>query len=132
MELKLFGVDEFKDNLAVFYIDRGEDLNAYIWVRKNGGIRITDIYGVASYCNHSVSPFYVGDDVPDGFIEEAYGMIESLPDDKRKELIDQFNVRDKRLQENEEEYDERKKYEESYMRARQQEIDSGDGVLWLM
>lgn len=132
MELKLFGVDEFKDYLAIFYIDRGDDLNAYVWVYENGYIRISDIYAVASFCNHSVSPLYVGNDMPTDLVDKAYDYLAALSGEECKKLIDRFNERDQEMREDEDKYDERKEYENAILKDLKSKADSEDGKLWLM
>jgi len=132
MELKLFGTDEFKQELAVFFIDMGEDLNAYIWVDADGSIDITDIYRVASYCNHSVSPFYVGKDMPEEFIEDCYNKIVEMPEDQKVELLEKFNERIENQKKNEEDYKEREEYEDGIMKEWEEKKNSEDGMLWLM
>ena len=133
MKLEYFGTDEFKDCLVVFYIDRGENPNAYVWVYEDGTIRVTGIYAVASYCNHSVSPFYVKDDVPQEFIDRAYEHLRDEGEDKLKHLLDEFIKEQNLLQQtNERDYAERKKYEDGVISHLKVVRNSEDGMLWLM
>lgn len=132
MELKLLGTDEFKNEFAVFYIDNGEDLNAYIWVFEDGMVKITDIYGLARYCNHAVSPIYVGEDMPEEFIDEARKTLSELDSGKRKELVDGFNDRIEKLKGNEEMYKEREEYEDGVIKDIEEKNNVKDGMFWFM
>lgn len=133
MRMKLLGTDEFKESFVVFYIDRGDYLNAYIWVYEDGPVKITDIYGLASYCNQAVSPIYVGSDMPEEFIEKSYEALEKLPEDEKKKLLDRFNERDtKRLEEDEEDYKEREEYEDGVFEEIRSKRDDPDGIVWFM
>lgn len=132
MELKFFGTDEFKSNLVIFYIDRGESLNAYVWVYRNGRVRVTNIYAVASYCNHSVSPFYVKEDVPQGLIDNAYETLDVLGKEEREKLLQEFNHWEEMISQNEKEYAEREEYEDGVIEELEKKRNSEDGLFWLM
>ena len=132
MELKVLGTDEFKNEFVVFYIDNGDDLNAYVWVYDDGDIKITDIYGLARYCNHAVSPIYVGDDMPEEFVDEARKKLSEMDSEKRKELVDGFNKRIEQLKKNEEEYKEREEYEDGCIEDIENENNVSDGMFWFM
>jgi len=123
MELIPFAMDEFKDYFVIFKIDNGDDLNAYLWVYDDGSAKLTDIYGMASYCNHAVSPIYVGE-IPEDQIEEAMQKLNEVSAEEKKDMVDQFNKRIEQLSSNEELYDERKKYEEGVLK----DIEDGNGV----
>ena len=112
MTLEFLGTDSTKEWFAIFYIDRGEDLNAYIWSYEDGDVRITDIYGMERYCRHSADGIYVGDDVPQEFIEKTYDNIKNLPADQLSKMLEEFNERDEKNREDEEEYREREEYED--------------------
>lgn len=130
--MKVLGTDEFKSRFVVFYIDRGETLNAYVWVDEDGNVKITDIYGLASYCNHAVSPIYVGDDIPEDMVNKAIETLKKLPDDKVDEMLDQFNERDKELQGDEERYKEREEYEDACIKDIEEGNGVEDGKFWFM
>jgi len=130
--MKVLGTDEFKSRFVVFYIDRGEALNAYVWVDEDGKVRITDIYGLASYCNHSVSPIYVGDDIPEDMVNKAVETLKKLPEDQIKEMLDQFNERDKEMQRDENEYREREEYEDGCIKDIEEGTGIEDGKFWFM
>lgn len=130
--MKVLGTDEFKSRFVVFYIDRGEALNAYVWVDEDGKVRITDIYGLASYCNHSVSPIYVGDDIPEDMVNKAVETLKKLPEDQIKEMLDQFNERDKEMQRDENEYREREEYEDGCIKDIEEGNGIEDGKFWFM
>lgn len=132
MELKLLGTDSDKDWFAIFYIDRGEDLNAYIWSYADGEVKITDIYGMERYCRHAVDGIYVGDDMPQEFIERAYDIIKNYPKDKMQEMLDEFNESDEEGKKHEELYREREEYEDECIA----DIKSGkcdeNGMYWFI
>ena len=130
MELVPFATDEFKEGFVIFKIDNGEDLNAYVWV-DDRGVRITDIYGLASYCNHAVSPLFVGE-IPDEMVEKAKESLSALDAEKRKKLIDGFNEKIDRLKENEERYKEREEYEDGVIKDIEEGNNVKDGLFWLM
>ena len=130
--MKVLGTDEFKSRFVVFYIDRGETLNAYVWVDEDGKVRITDIYGLASYCNHAVSPIYVGADIPEDMVNKAIETLKKLPDDKVNEMLGQFNERDKELQGDEERYKEREEYEDACIKDIEEGNGVEDGKFWFM
>lgn len=132
MKLELLGVDETKDELAIFYIDRGEDLNAYIWSYVDGYVDITDIYGMERYCRHSVSGIYVGEDMPKELIEKAYENIKNMPEEELKEKLDAFNERDKQLKQDEERYREREEYEDACIGDIKNGEFGEDGLYWFM
>ena len=131
MELVPFAMDEFKDYFVIFKIDNGEDLNAYLWVYDDGKAKLTDIYGLASYCNHAVSPIYVGE-LPEEQIEEAIEKLNDISPDEKKKMVEQFNKRIEELSGNEELYDERKKYEEDALRDIENGIGVENGMFWFM
>ena len=132
MELKLLGTDEHKERFVIFYIDNGEDLNAYLWVYDNGEVWITDIYGLARYCSFSVSPIYVGDDIPEEKVEEAYERLVSLSDEEKKELIDGFNEGIEALKKNEGAYKEKEEYEDGALKDIEEGNNVEDGMFWFM
>ena len=132
MDLKVLGTDEFKSRFVVFYIDRGETMNAYVWVDEGGRVRITDIYGLASYCNHAVSPIYVGNDIPEDMVNRAIETLKNMPADQMKEMLEGFNERDKELQEAEERYKEREEYEDACIKDIEEGNGIEDGKFWFM
>ena len=131
MNLVPFAMDEFKDYFVIFKVDNGDDLNAYLWVYDDGNAKLTDIYGISSYCNHAVSPIYVGE-IPEEQIEEATAKLEEISGDKKKELVDGFNQRMEQLASNEEMYDERKEYERGVLKDIEEGKNVKDGLFWFM
>lgn len=132
MKLELLGTDESKEWFAIFYIDRGEDLNAYIWSYADGEVRITDIYGMERYCRHSVSGIYVGDDMPQEIIDKAYENIRNLPKEKMEEMLEYFNESDERMKENEEAYREREEYEDDCIADIKSGKHDENGMYWFI
>ena len=116
--------------MVIFRIDNGGDLSAYIWVDKD--LRATDIYGLASYCNHAVEPFYVGKDMPKEKIEEAYQRLADLSEEERKELVEEFNKKMEWIKKSDEDYKERLEYEKGVMKDIEEGNGVKDGVYWLM
>ena len=133
MKFELLGVDEFKDDFAVFYIDRGELLNAYIWVYSGGKVRVTDIYGLASYCRHAVSPIYVGRDMPEELIRAAREKLEGLSVEEFDSFLSDFSEKDKmRLEHGAEDYKERQAYEAGTFEEIMAKRADPDGMMWFM
>lgn len=132
MKLELFGVDSDKTEFVVFYLDRGEELNAYVWVYENKKVRITGIYALESYCAHTVEPFYVGPDMPEELIENAYETLKSMGKDDLSKLLEKFNAQDAQLKENEEDYAEREAYEDGVLKDLRDGNYDEDGMMWLM
>ena len=128
MELIPFGMDEGKEYCVIFKIENEDGLNAYLWVYDNGAAKLTDIYGLVRYCTHAVSAVYVGE-IPEEQIEEALQKLSEIPEDRMKEMVDDYNERMRELKEHESAYEELKKYEDSAL----SEIEKGntvDGMFW--
>ena len=133
MKIKLLGTDEFKENFVAFYINRGDYLNAYIWVYEDGRVRITDIYGMASYCNQALSPIYVGSEMPEDFVGKASEVLKGMEKEKMDKLLDRFNKRDEELREHDEEsYKEREEYEDGVFEEIRAKREDPDGAVWFM
>ena len=130
MKIEPFAMDEGREGMVIFRIDNGDDLSAYIWVDED--VRATDIYGLASYCNHAVEPFYVGEDMPKDKIDEAYQRLADLSDEERQELVEEFNKKMEWAKRNEEGYKERLDYEKGVLKDIEEGNNVKDGLFWLM
>lgn len=128
--MKPFATDEFKNEFVIFRIGDGDEYGAYVWVYDDGLVRVTDIYGLASYCNHSVSPIYVGEDIPEELIDKAYDRLSELTDGEKKELIEGFNEKIERIKEKGD--TEREEYEEGVLKDIREGNNVQDGLFWLM
>ena len=128
--MKPFATDEFKNEFVIFRIGDGDKYGAYVWVYDDGLVRVTDIYGLASYCNHSVSPIYVGEDIPEELIDKAYDRLSELTDGEKKELIEGFNEKIERIKEKGD--SEREEYEEGVLKDIREGNNVQDGLFWLM
>ena len=128
--MKPFATDEFKNEFVIFRIGDGDKYGAYVWVYDDGLVRVTDIYGLASYCNHSVSPIYVGEDIPEELIDKVYDRLSELTDGEKKELIEGFNEKIERIKEKGD--SEREEYEEGVLKDIREGNNVQDGLFWLM
>lgn len=124
-----FATDEFKDFFVIFRIDNGDELGAYVWVYENGMVKVTDIYGLASYCNHSVSPINVGE-IPEDMVEMAYKRLSELDEEEKKELFSGFN---ERVEEGRKHDDsEKREYEAGVLKDIREGKNVNDGLYWFM
>ena len=100
-ELIPFATDEGKREFVIFLEERENDLNAYIWVNVSWEddpkrtIRITTIYGLGAYCNHTTDPFCFGP-VPYSLLDEAVRRLEACPEKVMKEKTEEFDKQVKR------------------------------------
>ena len=96
VEIKPFLMDGDKGEFVIFIMKRDDNPNAYLWVRVNddvpsaNSIRITDFYGLPSYCNHTAEPFYIGD-MPEDKLEIAEKVLAEYPKEDMGKLVEQFN-----------------------------------------
>lgn len=95
IELRYVGVDEEKEDLVVFELNREKAVNAFLWVMPNEGERLLlnvfPCHRFISYADHSGSPFWVREDGAEGLIEKALKVIEDYPKDKLMEKLEEFD-----------------------------------------
>ena len=129
--MRVFAMDEERMNFVIFCIDREDDLNAYVWIDPDGGSKqITDIYGLCAYCRQTTNPLFVGSEMPQDMIDGAYEVLGKMSDEEKNEILEKFNEHYKKY--SDEEYDERKEYEEEMMREIENMDDKKYGVMYFM
>ena len=128
-------MDDEKEEFVVFILERDEDANAYIWVRINEGfnadrdIRVTNYFGLCTYCNQSEEPFYIGE-IPQKFVEIALGKIGQCPKDKMKEMLDDFSEDMQTKAKNEKILEEYYKWEEEAINEVEEARSKGEEVYY--
>jgi hypothetical protein len=124
-------MDEFKENLVIFELDRENIANLYFWVTvaegEEGMVSVEPVSRIFSYMDHRVSPYWVKEDGVEEMIEKALKTIDEYPKDelsrKIKEFEEEYNNEDGKRDGWYDEWD--KTEEEMYKEVEQARAGSG-------
>ena len=133
--LRPFLMDEGKEDFVVFMLQRDNTPNAYIWVRLREGfdperdIRVSNFYGLCSYCTHTTDPFYAGA-IPEDVIEDALRRLDECPDGVMAAKMDDFNKDMEWKMENENIFREYSEWEDKTLKEAEKCVDTGNPFVY--